>query len=74
MPWAASGASTSGSTGAKNSPVAYDAMVQLPFLSPAHGSIPQIELATKISELLDWGAPAHAYFTGVRLGGERGCV
>ena len=38
-------------------------MVQLPFLSPAHGSIPQIELATKISDLLDWGAPAHARFT-----------
>ena len=43
--------------------VAYDAMVQLPFLSPSNGSIPQIELATKISDLLDWGAPAHAYFT-----------
>ena len=43
--------------------VAYDAMVQLPFLSPVHGSVPQIELASKISDLLEWGAPAHAFFT-----------
>ena len=49
-------------------------MVQLPFLSPAHGSIPQIEFATKISELLDWGAPARARFTASGSEGERGCV
>ncbi|KAH8079458.1 4-aminobutyrate:pyruvate transaminase [Aureococcus anophagefferens] len=31
---------------------AYEAMTALPFLSPLHGSAPQIELAAKISELL----------------------
>jgi adenosylmethionine-8-amino-7-oxononanoate aminotransferase len=40
---------------------AYEAMTALPFLSPLHGSAPQIELAAKISELLRYDA--HVYFT-----------
>ena len=40
---------------------AYEAMAALPFLSPQHGSAPQIELAAKISELLEYNA--HVYFT-----------
>jgi len=42
---------------------AYDAMNQLSFLSPALGSVPQVELAAKISDLLDYDRPAHAFFT-----------
>ena len=38
-------------------------MNQLSFLSPALGSVPQVELAAKISDLLDYDRPAHAFFT-----------